>query len=234
MSFRKTLKQPSYVILIGLILTIVVAIESLYVVPWSPYFLIYALLAIMIPIYTKSYKFGNFRECFHGTKMKIFVITLVTGLIIAVGLDVATNEFLASVRLINNPYYSLPAALQNLAEIAGIKFGITTTDAILIYALYIIFWAPIGEELFYRGYMYGELKGRYGKIYAALISTFFFGVRHSTHMLFLPTYPLVAGLYWASSAFIFGLIMVYAYDKTDSLYIPMIAHFLINLIQMFM
>ena len=234
MSLKGSLKQPLYVILIGLVLTVIVAVESLYPIPWSPYFLIYAALAIAIPLYTKSYKFGSFSDNFRGHKLKIFIVVLVVGIILTIGLDTLTNTILTNAGLADNPYYSLPAALVALAESAGIKFGITTTTAMLIYAFYIIIWAPIGEELFYRGYVYGELKEKYGLLGATLISTFFFGIRHATHMLFLPTYPLIAGLYWAFSAFVFGLVMVYAYEKTESLYVPMIVHLIVNLIQAFM
>jgi len=101
----------------------------------------------------------------------------------------------------------------------------------LIYAMYVLIWAPIGEELFYRGYVYGELREKYGFAISTLISSFFFGIRHSTHfLLLLPSFPTVSATYWTVSTFFFDIIMVYAYEKSDSLYTPMLIHFLVNVI----
>lgn len=225
------LKTPLNVLLIGLFLTILVAFESLYFVPWAPYFIIYAILAIILPLIVGSYKFGNLITILKN-HIRIFLTLIILSIALLYLIDLIYVNSLRALGLFGNPYYDLSAALDLLAETAAVKFGIDADTAKLIYALYILLWAPIGEELFYRGYMYGELKKKTNIIPATLISTFFFGIRHSTHFLFLlPDFPLVAALYWALHAFIFGIIMVYAYEKTDSLYIPMLIHFLFNLIQ---
>lgn len=229
MSVEK-LKDPNMAILVTIVLTVIVAIESLYFVPWAPYFLIYSALAIIIPLYTKSYKFGRITEIFKDEKLKFFIVALIAAFAYSLIMDNLYALILESSGLKNNPYFDLNAALVELATAAGLKFGISTFDAILIYAIYVIIWAPIGEELLYRGYLYGEMKKKYGILVSTIVSTFFFGIRHTVHFLMLPNFPLVSALYWALHAFIFGLIMVYAYEKTDTLYAPMIIHFLANLL----
>jgi len=225
------LKKAGIVIFISIFMTILVAVESLYLVPWSPYFLIYAALAIIIPFITKSYKFGKFIDIFRGRKLRIFIITFASALILSVVLDYIYFSILSILGLKGDPFFDLNAALENLASVAGEKFGISTLDAMLIYAIYVVIWAPIGEELFYRGYIYGELKEKYGFAVSMLISSFFFGIRHSTHfLLLLPLFPTVSAIYWAVSTFFFGIIMIYAYEKSDSLYTPMLIHFLANVI----
>ncbi|MGQ4914101.1 MAG: CPBP family intramembrane glutamic endopeptidase [Candidatus Asgardarchaeia archaeon] len=226
----EALRNPSGVILVGIVLTLIVLIESLEIIPWSPYFLIYAALAIIIPIWLKSYKFGKLVDVFKQNLVFIVIIFVIIA-VFSVAIDFIYEQLLVSSGLSGDPMYDFNAALVALAHKAAIKFGISDLNATLIYAVYIIVWAPIGEELFYRGYMYGELKQRMNKYAAMLISTFFFGIRHATHFFFLlPEYPLIPGIYWAVHAFIFGLIIVYLYEKTDSLYPPMIIHFLANVL----
>ncbi|MHA1617340.1 MAG: hypothetical protein ACTSX9_08560 [Candidatus Njordarchaeales archaeon] len=56
---REQLNNPSIIILLGILLTVLVAIESLYIVPWAPFFPVYAALAIIIPLYAKNYTTGS-------------------------------------------------------------------------------------------------------------------------------------------------------------------------------
>jgi len=228
---QKWATKPGPIILVATFLTFLVAFESLYFIPWAPYFLIYAILAVIIPIYLKMYRFGKLRDLASTEIAKLFVAFLIVSFVILFLMDLIYIVTLQSLGLINNPIYDLSAALYILADEAALKFGITINSAIALYGAYVVIWAPIGEELFYRGYMYKGLRERYSITISALISSFFFGIRHMTHFLFiLPDYPVFSGLYWAFHAFIFGLLMAYAYEKTDTLYVPMLIHFLINLI----
>ncbi len=228
---REEILSPFYIILIGTILTVIVALESIYYVPWSPYFLIYAALAIIIPIYAKSYRFGSLRYAFSKKNLVSFIIFLTLISMVLFVIEYTYNYILSLYGFGNNPYYSLSEALHDLAEKAGLKFGINVETAIGIYAIYVIVWAPIGEELFYRGYMFGGLRNRYNFATSAILSSLFFCIRHMTHFIFLlPFYPLYAAIFWAFHTFIFGILISYAYEKTDTLYIPVLIHFLYNLI----
>ncbi len=71
--------------------------------------------------------------------------------------------------------------------------------------------APIAEEIFFRGFLYGGLRGRIGVIGAMLVSTVFFTALHFTLDQFIPIFFL-------------GLFLAYLYEKTGSLYPGMFLH----------
>jgi membrane protease YdiL (CAAX protease family) len=47
-----------------------------------------------------------------------------------------------------------------------------------------------------------------------------------------PDVPLVAAGSWVLGTFVFGLLMSYLYEKTRSLYPPMIVHTAINIVEL--
>jgi membrane protease YdiL (CAAX protease family) len=141
------------------------------------------------------------------------------------------EQILVAVGVSDDAFYSLTVAIDRLAAMAGVKFGVTYDVAIMIYAFFIVIWAPIGEELLYRGYIQGTLRQTRSFKVSTLISATFFGIRHATHMFFLwPDVPVVAATVWVVSAFVFGLFMSYLYEKTSSLYPPMLIHAGVNIV----
>jgi membrane protease YdiL (CAAX protease family) len=81
---------------------------------------------------------------------------------------------------------------------------------------YVIF-APVFEELAFRGLLFAVLRRRYGWERSALISAGLFAVAHG--------YGLVGFL----SVFWSGVVWAWAYEKTGSLLPGMIAHATNNL-----
>jgi membrane protease YdiL (CAAX protease family) len=80
--------------------------------------------------------------------------------------------------------------------------------------------APLGEELFFRGYMYASLRGRMPVFWAALISAGLFG---ATHPVFGSTaWNLVPVLAIA------GFAMCLLYERTGSLWAPIAFHMMMN------
>lgn len=75
--------------------------------------------------------------------------------------------------------------------------------------------APIGEEIIYRGILYRPLRERLGPWKAILISAAVFAVAHNvlSFSLFIPV-----------TQFIGGLILAYAYEKSNSLLFPIVYH----------
>ena len=211
------------------VLTLIVLFESLYFVPWSPYFLIYAILAIIIPAKLGTYRFGKFGEELKRN-LRPFLIFLIIAIIYVLAMDTVYDLIITTMGAKGNTLIDFNAALNLLAEKAGEKFHITTENAKLVYAIYILIWAPIGEELFYRGYLFNIIKEKTNLVSGVLVSSFFFGIRHMTHFFFLNPTPILPGLWWATHAFFFGIIMAYSYEKTNTLYVPMIIHFITNLI----
>ena len=203
---------------IVLLLTGLVFLESINQLSWSPYFIIYAVGAIVVPLILMpaiGIQFGRLKD------FKIHRLNLYLILLLAVALFVLNFEMNSL----------LKPALNQLAEAAAQKFGWTTIQALGIFAIYIIVWAPIAEELLYRGLLQGTLRKCYSFNIAVLVSSFFFGIRHATHLFFLwPNVLYEAIIIWAGFAFIAGLIYGYIYERTKSLYLAIIVHFAINLL----
>jgi uncharacterized protein len=81
-------------------------------------------------------------------------------------------------------------------------------------ALTLVLFAPIVEEVIFRGIFLNRWTTRWNIRAAVMLSSFFFAILH-------------AGLV---SAFIFGLCMSLLYLKSRTLFIPILAHFLNNMI----
>ena len=78
-----------------------------------------------------------------------------------------------------------------------------------------IIFAPIIEELFFRGVLFNRLKIRTGLVPAMIISSILFAIGHD-----------FGGII---SAFLFGICMCILYLKTDNILVPMSIHFINNL-----
>lgn len=88
------------------------------------------------------------------------------------------------------------------------------SGTLILDSLTAIIFAPIIEELTFRGVLFNRLKIRTGIIPAMIISSFLFAIGHD-----------FGGI---TSAFLFGICMCILYLKTDNILIPMAVHFLNN------
>ncbi len=77
------------------------------------------------------------------------------------------------------------------------------------------FFAPICEEVVFRGYFYPVLKRFGGMWVGALASSLVFSAAHGSMAAMLPL-------------FLFGLLLVLLYEKTGSIWVPISVHFLFN------
>ena len=71
--------------------------------------------------------------------------------------------------------------------------------------------APVLEELLFRGVIYKRLKTYYDVTIAAYIAAIIFAIAH---------FNLIQGIY----AFIAGIVMIYLYEKSDCLIVPIVMH----------
>lgn len=76
---------------------------------------------------------------------------------------------------------------------------------------------PIGEEIFFRGFVYGGLRDRWGSVIAALVSAAFFS---TVHMQVVHALPI----------FVLGLVLALLYERTRSLVPAIVVHSLNNII----
>lgn len=88
-------------------------------------------------------------------------------------------------------------------------------------AFAVIIVAPLVEEVFFRGFVFGGLASRLGWAPAALLSGFLFGAVHGNAPEAL---PLIVPFTLIGAAFAWG------YYRTGSLWVSVAAHFLFNTI----
>jgi membrane protease YdiL (CAAX protease family) len=76
---------------------------------------------------------------------------------------------------------------------------------------------PIGEEVFFRGFVYGGLRARWGAAAAALASAAFFA---AVHMQLVHALPI----------FVLGVLLAVLYERTRSLVPSIVTHALTNVV----
>jgi CAAX protease family protein len=79
--------------------------------------------------------------------------------------------------------------------------------------------APLGEEVFFRGFLYGSLRGRFGYWIAGSISSLIFGLFH-------------AGVSWllVPLMFVVGMGLAFVYERRGALLASMAAHAAFNIV----
>ena len=112
-------------------------------------------------------------------------------------------------------YFAVIAALgaEPSSNIPGEAFDsvpLTVLVGILSLAL-----APVMEETFFRGFLFGGLRGRWGVFLAALSSGFLFALAHVDPLVFIPFTAV-------------GMIFAWGYVYSGSILASMIAHLLFN------
>jgi membrane protease YdiL (CAAX protease family) len=232
MKIKRRLLSGSGAIWLSVVLTAVVLFESKWT-PWAPYFIIYAVLAVFFPLYLRAGRFGSVADTFRRHWKLIAGVLLAAIFFDEVVFHWLYQRVLGAFGVGADPFYSLDAAIGVMITAVSAKFRISSDAARMLYAFFILVWAPVGEELYYRGYLQGVLRRTRGFGASALISSFFFGIRHATHLFFLwPAVPWAAAAAWVTGAFVFGLWMNWLYEKTNSLYPPMLVHVVVNVVEL--
>ncbi len=91
----------------------------------------------------------------------------------------------------------------------------------------ILFYAPIVEEILFRGALYRGLRNRFNFIIAGLISGLSFGFIHVFESLISGNFiDLLYLLTYGSLGFLF----CYSYEKSKTIFVPMTLHFMNNFI----
>lgn len=78
-----------------------------------------------------------------------------------------------------------------------------------------VIFAPIVEELFFRGFLFQGFRQRYGWVSGGLLSSAVFGVAHLDPAALLPT-------------FVLGFLLAYMYHRSNSVWPCIILHVMIN------
>src|SRR3989304_2263764 len=112
-------------------------------------------------------------------------------------------------------YFAIIAALGaepsgNIPDEAFDSVPLTVLVGILSLAL-----APVMEETFFRGFLFGGLRGRWGFFFAALFTGFLLSLAHIDPLAFIPFTAV-------------GMIFAWGYVYSGSILAGMIAHLLFN------
>lgn len=75
--------------------------------------------------------------------------------------------------------------------------------------------APFGEEALFRGVLYGWLRRKWGPVAGTIVSALIFGIAHWNP-------------YWAAFATVMGVVLAVVYEKSGSLWPPILLHMSYN------
>ena len=76
-------------------------------------------------------------------------------------------------------------------------------------------FAPLVEEIFFRGFLFQGFRERYGWVAGMIVSAAIFAAAHLDLVVLIPT-------------FILGCLLAYLYHRSNSIWPGMILHFLVN------
>ncbi len=117
-----------------------------------------------------------------------------------------------------------------MLSIAGVSPNTDLPDAVYnhflplsIVLILTVLIAPVIEETFFRGFVFGGLMRRWGPIWSALGSGLLFGMAHLGNAGYFYVVPPIIGI---------GVLFAWSYRYSRSIFPSMAAHFLFNLIQM--
>lgn len=221
------------VLVVSLALMIVAGLEN-GPAPWSPYYVVYAGLATILPLRWKTYRFGPLK----AVPWWAWVAAPLLAIFLQAAASIIVNVFYAQlvVRIggiarLEDPVVGVPAMFQAMYAAASMKLGIDIETVRVTYLGFLVAWAGFGEEVYFRGYVQGVLRERKGARYAIIVASALFAVRHYMQMaLLFPKYPLFAATAWCAMAFPVGIVLGLIYEKTKSLWIPVAVHYLFNII----
>lgn len=91
----------------------------------------------------------------------------------------------------------------------------TELDAPVWFVLVSAIFAPLVEEIFFRGFLFQGFRARYGWVSAMLLSAAIFAVAHLNLVVLIPT-------------FVLGCLLAYLYHRSNSVWPGVILHFLVN------
>jgi hypothetical protein len=110
-----------------------------------------------------------------------------------------------------------PKILENFSQFGAIL----SVDNLWLSILTIAFLPAVFEELLFRGVIFNAFHKKYGMYLAIIVSALLFGAYHMNWL---------QGI----NAFILGLSLAYIYLKSNSLIVPILFHFINNLISVLM
>jgi len=192
-----------------------VAVLENTVAPWAPFYFVYAALTLTLPFALGAVTVRRIPM----PRLRYWIAAVV----LAVLLQLIFRVFTAAA--------DLPRMFAPVFAAAGGRLKRPPGEVAQAYLLFIVVWAALGEELFYRGYLQARLRRRFGSAAAVTIAALLFAVRHYAQVLL--AWPHIfwgAATIWVAGAFVVGLALGWLYERSGSLLPPIAAHYLFNLL----
>lgn len=213
-------------------LMIVAGLENS-VAPWAPFYLVYAALATILPLKWKTWRFGPARSVHWWMWAACPVIAILLQAVGSVVINILYARVVVAIggpERLNDPIIGVPAMFAAMFDAAAVRLPFSAHTVQVMYMCFVVAWAGLGEELYFRGYVQGVLREHHSARYAIIMATLLFAVRHYMQMLLLlPKYPVFASTAWVALAIPVGLVTGLIYEKTRSLWMPVLIHYLFNI-----
>ena len=210
-----------HVLTTGVVVTGLGLVESLPNWPYAPFPLGHALLAILIPLACGdvAHICAEPRRGLRGHTLRLGAhLLLFAALYICV-----TWALLETLGRTADPKWNILASYQLVAEAVIAHYGLG--PVLVIGYLLLGIWPMVGEELFYRGFLFRRLQQYMHPTSANLISSILFGLRHAAQLVFLlPAYPVAAGYAYFVWAFGFAVFWCWSYRLTGSIWPSVLTH----------
>jgi len=176
----------------------------------TPFFLILSSFHILLLIFTAYYL--KRRGCsFRDVGLTIVKLKyVVAGILLGAALLIVS----AAMSYLTEPIFGSSMIQESLMELTEMP---ELLPPLLIFGALI---APIIEELYFRGFAYLAFKSRFGTRMGIFISALFFAVMHLDIPVFI-------------EILVIGIILTYAYEKTKSLPLVIIAHIFNNALALY-
>lgn len=218
---KQKLKVSIY--LITIFTTLIAAIESFPFVPYAPFFFIYGISALIFS-YIYRYLFSSSITISYIQYFKFTVRGLTFGILYICFFTVMVWMILKSTNLEQSLKWNVLLIYRQIYQANTLAPFLKN----LYTFLFIVLWAGIVEELFYRGAIFKGLQKDQGVLKAAIISSFFFGIRHSAQLFYISPYPIGAGVIYFFFSFFAGLLLVFLFQSSNSILPCIFTHTGIN------
>ena len=119
------------------------------------------------------------------------------------------------IAVIGGLFQSLGFDLTDSSNIPQLEIYFTIPSLLIL-----IIIQPVGEEIFFRGFLLDKLNNLFGKTVAIMITSLLFGIAHLS----------LGNIYPAILTLIIGFLLAILVIKTNNLYSAIIAHILFNVI----
>ncbi|HMF40442.1 MAG TPA: type II CAAX endopeptidase family protein [Polyangia bacterium] len=206
--------SPRAAIGVAIALMGIAALENT-VAPWAPFYFVYAALTVALPFALGAVTVGRIPI----PRLRFWIAAVV----IAVLGQLVFRALVAAA--------DLPGMFAPVFATAGARLNRSPGAVAQAYLLFIIVWAALGEELFYRGYLQARLRRHFGATAAITVAAVLFAVRHYVQVLL--AWPHIfwgSATIWVGGAFMVGLALGWLYERSGSLLPPIAAHYLFNLL----